>query len=69
MEVLHSWPLASDPAHLARLDNDDAALNTWAITWVAQALIDRLDREYVNYLRPLEKDGDVWLYEIIAWPR
>jgi hypothetical protein len=33
------------------------------------ALIDRLDREYVNYLRPLEKDGDVWLYEIIAWPR
>ncbi len=39
MAVLHSWPLASDPAHLARLDNDDAALNTWAITWVAQALI------------------------------
>jgi hypothetical protein len=34
-----------------------------------EALIDRLDREYVNYLRPLEKDGDVWLYEIIAWPR
>ena len=33
------------------------------------ALIDRLDREYVNYLRPLEKDGDVWLYEIIGWPR
>jgi hypothetical protein len=34
-----------------------------------ESLIDRLDREYVNYLRPLEKDGDVWLYEIIAWPR
>src|SRR5688572_142223 len=33
-----------------------------------ESLIDRLDREYVNYLRPLEKDGDVWLYEIIAWP-
>ena len=29
MAVLHSWPLASDPSHLARLDNDDAALNTW----------------------------------------
>lgn len=29
----------------------------------------RLDNDYVNYLRPLEKDGDVWLYEIIAWPR
>ena len=35
MAVLHSWPLASDPAHLARLDNDDAALNTWVIAWVA----------------------------------
>ena len=34
-----------------------------------ESLVDRLDREYVNYLRPLEKDGDVWLYEIIAWPR
>jgi hypothetical protein len=33
------------------------------------SLSERLDREYVNYLRPLEKDGDVWLYEIIAWPR
>ncbi len=38
MAVVHSWPLASDPAGLARLDNDDAALNTWAITWVAHAL-------------------------------
>lgn len=28
----------------------------------------RLDVEYVNYLRPLQKDGDVWLYEIIGWP-
>ena len=35
----------------------------------ATDLIRRLDVEYVNYLRPLEKDGDVWLYEIIAWPR
>jgi hypothetical protein len=34
-----------------------------------ESMVDRLDREYVNYLRPLEKDGDVWLYEIIAWPR
>ena len=32
------------------------------------ALIARLENDYVNYLRPLEKDGDVWLYEIIAFP-
>jgi hypothetical protein len=36
--VLHSWPLASDPAHLARLDNHDAELNTWIIAWVPHAL-------------------------------
>jgi hypothetical protein len=38
MAVLHSWPLASDPAHLARLDNHDAELNTWIIAWVPHAL-------------------------------
>ena len=35
---MHSWPLASDPLHLTRLDNDDAALNTWIIAWVAHIL-------------------------------
>jgi hypothetical protein len=38
-------------------------------TGARTALIDRLEREYVKYLKPIEKDGDVWLYEIIAWPR
>lgn len=32
-------------------------------------VIKRLDSEYVNYLRPIVTDGDVWLYEIIGWPR
>ena len=32
-------------------------------------LITRLDVDYAGYLRPLEKDGNVWLYEIVAWPR
>jgi hypothetical protein len=32
------------------------------------SLIDRLDREYVNYLRPLDQDGDVRLYEIVGYP-
>jgi hypothetical protein len=33
------------------------------------SMIRRLDVDYVNYLRPLEKDGDVWLFEIVNWPR
>ena len=32
-------------------------------------LIKRLDNDYVGYLKPLEKDGTVWLYEIVSWPR
>jgi hypothetical protein len=32
-------------------------------------LIKRLDNDYVGYLKPLEKDGSVWLYEIVSWPR
>ncbi|MEO7132638.1 MAG: glycosyltransferase family 39 protein [Vicinamibacterales bacterium] len=32
-------------------------------------IIRRLDVEYADHLRPLEKSGDVWLYEIIASPR
>lgn len=38
LAVVHSWPLASDLAHLSRLDNDDAALNTWIVAWTAHIL-------------------------------
>ena len=24
---------------------------------------------YANYLRPIEKGDDVWLFEIVGWPR
>ena len=33
------------------------------------SLVARLENDYLGYLRLLEKDGDVWLYEIVAWPR
>ena len=32
-------------------------------------LVKRLDTDYLGYLRPIEKDGNVWLYEIVSWPR
>ena len=38
MAVAHSWPLASDPGHLSRIDNDDWAQNTWTLAWEARAL-------------------------------
>jgi len=33
------------------------------------AVAARIENDYLGYLRPLEKDGDVWLYEIVSWPR
>jgi hypothetical protein len=38
LATLHTWPLALDPAHLTRLDNDDTAFNTWVVAWVAHQL-------------------------------
>jgi hypothetical protein len=38
MAVAHSWPLASDPVHLSRIDNDDWAQNTWTLIWEAHTL-------------------------------
>ena len=32
-------------------------------------MIRRLDVDSLGYLRPLDKSGDVWLYEIVNWPR
>jgi hypothetical protein len=38
LAVVHTWPLASNPAHLSRNDNGDVLLNEWIIAWVAHQL-------------------------------
>lgn len=35
LAVAHTWPLATDPAHLTRHDNRDTMLNEWIVAWVA----------------------------------
>lgn len=35
LAVLHTWPLASDPARLSRNDNGDTMLNEWTLAWFA----------------------------------
>ncbi|MGD8897921.1 MAG: hypothetical protein PVJ73_17970 [Acidobacteriota bacterium] len=37
LTVLHTWPLATNPAHLIR-DNADAPLNAWIVSWIAHQL-------------------------------
>lgn len=38
LAILHTWPLATAPATLSRLDNADTALNAWIVSWVARQL-------------------------------
>lgn len=33
------------------------------------SLIERIETTYRDYLRPIEKDGEIWLFEIVGWPR
>jgi hypothetical protein len=35
LAIVHTWPLASDPAGLTRHDNRDMMLNEWIVAWVA----------------------------------
>jgi hypothetical protein len=49
-----SYPLALHPASLSRLDNGDARLNAWAISWVAHQVVqDPLSLFEANTFHPL----------------
>jgi hypothetical protein len=52
--VVLSYPLAFHPASLSRLDNGDARLNAWAISWVAHQVVhDPLSLFEANIFHPL----------------
>jgi hypothetical protein len=38
LAVVHTWPLSEAPAHWSRIEGD-GGMNTWALGWVAHALI------------------------------
>ncbi len=38
LSVLHTWPLATNPAALSLNDNGDAQLNEWILAWVVHQL-------------------------------
>src|SRR5436309_9056671 len=38
LAIIHTWPRASNPAHLSRNDQSDALMDTWAIAWVVHQL-------------------------------
>lgn len=52
--VVLSYPLAFHPASLSRLDNGDARLNAWAMSWVAHQVVhDPLSLFEANTFHPL----------------
>ena len=53
LAILHTWPLASDPARLSRNDNGDTMLNEWTLAWFAhQAPRDPLHLYEANIFYP-----------------
>jgi hypothetical protein len=38
LTAVQTWPIAHQPAHWARVDNGDGALNIWAVNWVGTHL-------------------------------
>jgi hypothetical protein len=53
LAVVHTWPLASAPAHWSRVDNADAALNIWAVNWVGTHLLQQPSRLFdANIFHP-----------------
>ena len=72
--LLHTWPLATDLAHLTRHDNRDSILNKWTVGWVAHQLsraplhlfdgnIFHLERYTLAYSEPMVVQG------VMAMPR
>ncbi len=39
LAVVHTWPLASNPARLSRNDNGDTLLNEWTVAWLAHQAV------------------------------
>src|SRR5918994_4166890 len=39
LTAVQTWPIAAAPAHWARVDNGDGALNIWAVNWVGTHLV------------------------------
>jgi hypothetical protein len=53
LAILHTWPLATDPARLSRNDNGDTMLNEWTLAWFAhQAPRDPLHLYDANIFYP-----------------
>ena len=73
LAAVHTWPLASNPAHLSRNDNGDALLNTWAIAWVAHQLprdpVHLFDANiFYPELRTLGYSEAMIVQGVLAWP-
>ena len=71
----NALPLSGFPSRdsFAILENIGARYAVFHLNLMAPearaSLVARLENDYLGYLRLLEKDGDVWLYEIVAFPR
>ena len=73
LTAVQTWPIANEPAHWARVDNGDGALNIWAVNWVGSHLFrDPLNIANANIFYPerstLALSEMMWVQGTIAAP-
>ena len=68
-QVLRGFPSPGSFALLERLGARYVVIHLNLYAGTSRDEVTGKLEEYANYLRPLEKSGEVWLFEIVAWPR
>lgn len=67
--ILRHFPDAGSFAVLERLGARYVVIHLQLYAGTSRDEVTGKLEGYANYLRPLSKDGDVWLFEIVAWPK
>ena len=66
--ILRHFPDAGSWAVLERLGVRYVVIHLQLYAGTSRDEITGKLEGYANYLRPLSKEGDVWLFEIVTWP-
>ncbi len=56
LAVVHTWPMARDPASLSRNDNADTILNEWILSWVVHQAVHEPSRLFQANIFYPERD-------------
>ena len=68
-QILRGFPSPGSFALLERLGARYVVIHLNLYAGTSRDEVTGKLEEYINYLRPIEQQDDVWLFEIVGWPR